>query len=355
MAETTKHPPFPYATADHEEIPCNLCGSREQEVFCKTDRNRLPVRSVICKRCGLMYVSPRMTTKWYSHYYDVEYRRQMSAYKKARPMEKGEKLERMFQSQLRRGAWLADYLKKHAKSPPRSVLDVGSSTGGLLSAMQREFGARVLGIEPSPEETAFAVAHGVPTRQGLFEDFRPEEGDKFDLVICTQSYNHLLDPKRVTEQIRACLNPGGMFFLECLDFFKVCEYREYVADAVQIDHVYMFVTDTMKAMLETSGFSVMEESVISDRLQSSEELLAQKRTGMPTHHTRMLAIPGEPAKSLSCSYAKIRAELGRMPNSILRIRLKEGLKQLADFSKRLRGSAKGSAGKSKTIKQRKAG
>lgn len=317
--------PFPYAAADYEEVPCNLCGSGEARIVALRDRNGLRVRSVMCTTCGLIYLSPRMTADWYGRYYAVEYRRQMSAFKggAAHPS-----LEKIYQAQLKRGAWLADYLKRHGVPAPKAVLDIGSSTGGLLRALADTFGCRVLGVEPSPEETAFAEDHGVPTRLGLFEDFRPAADERFDLILCTQSYNHLLNPRQVTEKLRECLTPEGVFFLECQDFFHVCLRRGVIHEAVQIDHTYMFVPQTMQAMLEVSGLAVMPGTLLCDRWQPTADLKRQQEAGVPSLHVRMLARRAAPAGRPSSSFAEVFAELQQLPNSPVRAAVRRGWQKL---------------------------
>lgn len=317
-------PAFPYDRADYEEVPCNLCGRTDAETVCPRDRNGLRVRSVLCRHCGLIYLSPRMTPAWYSRYYEVEYRRQMAAYK---GRVETQTFDSIFASQLRRGEWLVEYLREHQVSPPRSALEIGCSTGGLLRALADAFGTRVLGVEPSPEEAEFARRHGVAAHVGLFEDYEPRSEQRFDLVICSQSFNHLLNPRKVAEHVRRCLTPQGAFFLECQDFFHVCRLRGVIHQAVQIDHVYMFVPQTLQAMVEVAGLELLPGSLTVDRWQSPESLRKHQAQGLPSLHARLLARPGTPTPTPRSSYLEIRTELDALPNSLFGAMLKKGWKR----------------------------
>jgi SAM-dependent methyltransferase len=317
---------FPYALAATEEPPCNLCGGRDVEPVCARDRNGLAVRSVICRRCGLLFLSPRMTREWYARYYEVEYRRQMAAYKR---LARDHDLEVIWRAQLRRGEWLAAWLRRHGVVEPKSILEVGSSTGGLLRALADAFGARVLGIEPSPEEAEFAGAHDVPTEVGLFESFGRAIGERFDLVLCSQAFNHLLDPRRAAERVRELLAEDGLFFVECQDFFQVARARGAIAEAVQVDHVYMFAPETLQALVRQAGYAIVEGSLTCDRELSAEERAAQKELGLPTLHLRFLARPGPAPEAPTSSYAAIRAELAALPDSPLRARARHALDVVA--------------------------
>jgi hypothetical protein len=65
---------FPYYKANYEEVPCNLCKGRNVVRLGNRDRNSLRVRMVICKNCGLIFISPRMTPEWYARHYNGENR-----------------------------------------------------------------------------------------------------------------------------------------------------------------------------------------------------------------------------------------------------------------------------------------
>ncbi len=324
MSEPRHEPAFPYDRADYEEVPCNLCGGTDAETVCERDRNDLRVRSVICRQCGLIYLSPRMTAAWYARYYEVEYRRQTAAYK---GRAQTQNLDAIFAGQLRRGGWLVEQLREHNLPPPCSALEIGCSTGGLLRALADTFGTRVLGVEPAPEEAEFARRQGVPAHVGLFEDYQPVSGERFDLVICSQSFNHLLNPRKVAEHVRRCLTPQGVFFLECQDFFHVCRLRGVIHEAVQIDHVYMFVPQTLQAMVERAGLEVLPGSLGVDRWQSPNALRAHRSAGLPSLHARLLARPGTPAREPRSSYLEIRTELDALPNSAFRALLKRSWKR----------------------------
>jgi 2-polyprenyl-3-methyl-5-hydroxy-6-metoxy-1,4-benzoquinol methylase len=144
-------------------------------------------------------------------------------------------------------------------------LDIGSSTCGLLRALAEEFkGASLHGVEPSGEEAELASRNGVPTRVGLLKELDFGER-RFDLIVCSQMFNHLLNPRLAVERVRRLLSPNGVLFLECMDFFRHCEVQAAFFNAVQIDHLSMFVPDTLKAICEAAGLEVLGSSVQSDR------------------------------------------------------------------------------------------
>ncbi len=304
---------FNYVDADWREVPCNLCGEQDAEPIGERDRNGLAVRSVICKRCGLIFLSPRLTPAWYGRYYEVEYRRQMVAFH-------GNGLDTLnpatiFRGQLRHGQFLLDYLRRVQPRAPRSILEIGCSAGGLLKTLRDVFHAEVLGIEPGPEEAAFAGRQGIPVMAGLFEEVDLPADRRFDLILCTQSFNHLLDPRGVAGRIRDLLSEDGTFLLECQNFFHLCRFWGEREKAIQIDHTYMFVPATLRAIVRAAGFRVLVETVRSDADESARELRRRRRLGIPSLHVRFLARRGEGfVRGELSSYPQVKAELDSLPH-----------------------------------------
>jgi len=259
-----------------------------------------------------------MTPEWYGQYYETEYRQQMARYYRTQAYFRPDAL---YQSQLKYGRWVTEYLRRNGIEQVSSILDIGSSTGGLLQTLGEKFGAQVTGVEPSPEEGDFANGNGVRTVTGLFEDIDFNQEEQFDLITCTLTFNHLLDPHLVVEKVRRLLKPGGLFYVDCIDFFGFCEYQGAFFNAVQIDHVSMFVPATLQAMCEVVGLEVLPGSLYCDRFQSAQALAKQRAAGIPFLHVRLLAKPGVP-KAPPQAFQTIRAELDRLRLSPLRTFLK---------------------------------
>lgn len=329
---------FPYDEAAHEPVPCNLCGAVSGETIARRDRNGLDVHAVICTHCGLIYLSPRMTPEWYGRYYEREYRRQMAAFHGA-TLDVERDCSALFAQQQRHGEALVGYLRSHQAPPPRSVLDIGSSAGGVLHAIGVAYDASVLGIEPTPSEANFAGRHGVPTRIGLFEESRLAADETFDLVVCTQTFNHLLDPRGVARRIAQVLSPRGLFLLECQDFLQLCRDWGQRDKAVQIDHTHMFVAETLTALLEQCGLKVLSGSVEKDEDLPGYVRRQRRRAALPSLHIRVLARRSdEPALPVPRHYALIRARLEAVRQTALGKWLRNGWTRQLERLDRVRGA-----------------
>ena len=73
---------FDYAAEIKETVTsCNLCGSQHFKPYGKRDRYGLPVESVRCEGCSLVFISPRMTADGYRRFYaDGHYRTLLSKF-----------------------------------------------------------------------------------------------------------------------------------------------------------------------------------------------------------------------------------------------------------------------------------
>jgi ubiquinone/menaquinone biosynthesis C-methylase UbiE len=105
-------------------------------------------------------------------------------------------------------------LARQAKEP---IVELAIGTGRVATAVARETGKRVIGIDSSPAMLAVARERmaGLPVElyEGDMRDFAVEK--PVDLVICpARSLLHLptwLDRRLVFERVATALRPGGRF------------------------------------------------------------------------------------------------------------------------------------------------
>ena len=90
------------------------------------------------------------------------------------------------------------------------VLDVACGTG-IAARLFAERGARVLGVELSPNMAEIARRHGIAVEVGAFEDWQPRSRS-FDRVTCGQAW-HWLDAEASARKAADVLSPGGRLCL----------------------------------------------------------------------------------------------------------------------------------------------
>jgi SAM-dependent methyltransferase len=246
---------------DFEIGNCTLCGASGASLVyrnCRDRRHWLPGRFdlVRCRDCGLVRTDPRPSVGSIAEFYPPSYV--------------------SFAAEVpSTSAWYAvlrsvvrlPYVLRYGSADPwfrpsdtNRLLDVGCGTGVYLQAMGN-LGWSVRGVEPDAAAAARAAERlGVqPDRifVGRVEDadFPPET---FDLVTMAHVLEHLHNPRGVLERIRRWLRPGGMIRL-WLPNFESIESRVFRKLWFGLDvprHLYHFGPHTIRATLETVGFSV---------------------------------------------------------------------------------------------------
>lgn len=96
----------------------------------------------------------------------------------------------------------------------KTALDVGCGAGLLAEPLAR-LGARVTGLDASPELIAVARDHAAAT--GLAIDYRAgeiaDQEGQFDLITCLEVIEHVADPAAFVKALAKRLAPGGLLIL----------------------------------------------------------------------------------------------------------------------------------------------
>lgn len=297
---------FDYNKKNLEYIPCNLCGGNDFKIIVKRSVNNLKANTVMCKKCSLVFINPRMTSKDYDEYYMSFYRQDRASIKNR---EYNSDLEKNFENARRFGKAIVSYMGKFVKDG--LTIDVGSSTGGILFGMRESRkNLELLGIEPSLEESGYAESKGVKTIRGLFEDVNMDIKNKVKNILCVQSLNHLLDPMKFLNWSHDALEPGGHIFLAVKNWRHQVRRMGKLQSGVQIDHVYMFTPETLSLMCKKAGFTIVYLDV--DEGKKQEQIKKQKQDGLNTHHIRLVARKDTVSKDIEIPkniYIKARISL----------------------------------------------
>jgi len=249
-----------YASQPKEEVKrCNLCGGTRFKPFAREDRYGLPVESVQCKSCRLIFLNPRMTTEAYAEFYrNGTYRELLSEFY-GRPFttQSIEEDQRKYADkvigllaphQVRLVSWLDPF----SAGLPKRLLDIGGSTGVVAEAVAKQFGLDAIVIEPSEVEAKRAMSRGLRVWSGMIEDFEPDRA-LFDAILLCQTMDHLLDIMGALRTIRTWLADDGLFF---------CDLAWN--NPIKVDHPYYLDDHTAKDYFRRAGFKALYEGKDAD-------------------------------------------------------------------------------------------
>jgi SAM-dependent methyltransferase len=150
------------------------------------------------------------------------------------------------------------------------LLDLGCGTGGVMA--HTSAGLEVIGIDRSLDYCARARAAGERTVLGDLAQGLPFRGGAFDAALCSDTFEHLLDPLGLLVEIHRVLRPGGALLCHVPNEFSwksvrqilrgggICS-RDFFPDADEWDypHVRFFSHRGFVRMLGRGGFTVEED------------------------------------------------------------------------------------------------
>ena len=245
-------------------MSCLLCRSDEySELFRGTDRLYLTTRErfpvVRCRACGMVRMEPAPEARELASYYPRHY------WFKPEPSSAGH-LEEAYRRLL-----IQDHVRfveralfeSGAEGP---VLDVGCG-GGLFLGMLRRRGARVLGLDASPEAAGVAWHHnGVPTLCGDLARV-PLPPASCAVVTMFHVVEHLPDPHAYLRSARELLHPHGRLIVQVpnLDCWQFVILRS-VWNGIDVPRpLHDFRARDIENLLQSCGFQTVRAKQFSWR------------------------------------------------------------------------------------------
>lgn len=224
--------------------PCSLCRLTDEEpLFEATDPiSGEQFQLVCCRRCGLVYVSPRPVADHLARYYPQTHQQSApAAYERADARARVKQVAALLGGRSGR------------------ILDVGCGKGLLLHGLKRH-GWEVVGTELSEVSSRYAVGLGIPVHRVSLERC-PEDDASFDVVTLYHSLEHMTDPLATLKAARRLLRPGGYLLVEVPNFgsWQARLFRDawFYLDLPR--HLYHFTPDTLAKTVSEAGFRPQEQ------------------------------------------------------------------------------------------------
>ncbi|HLH21875.1 MAG TPA: class I SAM-dependent methyltransferase [Chloroflexota bacterium] len=276
-----------------ERVPCNLCGSWDaaplyrgtidlatasldpQQVYACTSSHYGRYGPVVrCRRCGLVYLYPRLAADAveaaYEEVADTRYleEREGRVHTFARALDELE--------QVRRRVLAGDHARAPAAAPtPRAtngvihppalgaargrLLDVGCHIGVFLElAAARGWAAE--GVEPSRWAADVARGRGLRVTCGTLRGSTLPAG-AFDVVTMWDVIEHFPDPAAEVREVHRLLRPGGLVGITTMNVDSlVARLLGPRWPWLMQMHLYYFSVRTLRALMERCGFRVVAVS-----------------------------------------------------------------------------------------------
>ncbi len=232
-------------------IPCNLCGASDVEVIGDRDRDGHPLRTTICRRCGLVWSNPRPAEDEVRRYYSSEYRLDY----KGRATPSLRHIARSARGALNRYRALSPYLTRGDR-----ILDAGAG-GGEVVYVLRALGYDASGLEPDEHYARHArEALGLPVATGFVQDATFPPGT-FDVVTMYHALEHVEDPAAILSRLRGWMVHRGVLLIEVPNVEAVCIAP---AHRFHFAHFYNFNREALEGLGRKAGLEPVATTTSPD-------------------------------------------------------------------------------------------
>lgn len=238
--------------------PCPVCGGFKSRLLHTQTFEQLSeihlldgYDVVVCEDCGAGFADRIPSQVIFDAYY-----RDLSKYEYEYRGGHATKFEE------RRFGETARTLIPHIPSPEACLLEIGCSTGHLLSVLKAEGYENVEGVDPSPGcAKAARELYGVPVQACTIADI-PRPRHPFEVVVLGGVMEHIRDLDPAIDRIRALLAPAGRVYLAVPDAAHFEMNRDAPFQEFSLEHLNFFSRISLANLMQTRGFKFIAEGSI---------------------------------------------------------------------------------------------
>jgi 2-polyprenyl-3-methyl-5-hydroxy-6-metoxy-1,4-benzoquinol methylase len=249
---------------------CPICGEKDSSIHLYTDIppiDRPVTKWELCQMCGATYSNPRPTEAWLHEFYQEEYRKM--TFGENDPNKNLRNVKEETDRSIRQISLITRFCEKNDRH-----LDIGSSLGVLLAAVQDKYNCDSVGVEPNPkyrdwtierfEEARVKAIEGkmdinvtLPKLYAKLSDLRSEK--KFELVTISHTLEHMTDPVDTLRRIRENhQKKGGLLMVETPNIFGTVG----MASPMMFPHTFCFSSFTLPDIINRAGYSILDIETI---------------------------------------------------------------------------------------------
>lgn len=170
--------------------------------------------------------------------------------------------------------WYKEYI---AQAKDRTILDVGCGAGSRTEFLVNE--NKVIGLELNEKNIEKAKKRGLEVMPFDVEKNFSFKNESFDIVICSQVLEHLLQPQKTLYEMHRVLKNGGYLFLDVPNHYGIISrvamlfgddiddiyhdhkyyFKEEKFDQWDYPHIRFFTYSGFRKVIEESGFIIVND------------------------------------------------------------------------------------------------
>lgn len=245
VAEPRVRPEWDYLSEPKEHVTaCNLCGHEKFAQVSTHERAGYPAPCCVCLRCGLGFLTPRLTAKAYAEFYSS------GMYRRVVEFATGERPTQNHQGAKAYAQGLYQFLAPFFPTAAKTLLDIGGGPGVTASIFAERAGVVATVLDPSGEPCAV---------ENVALPLEYYEAPPYDVVLMCQTVDHLHDLADGLRKARALVSENGLFFVDIVDFLTVVRQTKNLQAATKLDHPYYMTDWLTEAILPNFGFEVLRK------------------------------------------------------------------------------------------------
>ena len=252
---------------------CSICESPKNKLIFKQHFSMISGGAlldgydvVVCDNCGFCYADNIPQQSAFDRYY-----REMSKYEH---QDRGNQVSKF---DIARFQSTVSFLKRFLRKPGTRILEIGCSTGSLLSLLKENGFDNVVGIDPSPTcAEAAQRLYGIRVQTNtLFE--ADVKAASIDVLIMVGVLEHIRELKTALKKCWKMLSDDGLIYIGVPDASCYAKGDDAPFQEFSLEHINFFGPHSLKNLMIANGFKEvsLEKSMVE----------ANYRTTTPAIHS----------------------------------------------------------------------
>jgi SAM-dependent methyltransferase len=233
---------------------CPICANKENHLIFRqsfsqmSDGNLLDGYDVVsCKECGFCFADQIPSQEVFDLYY-----REMSKY------ERNEQIIQENRYEFERFNQMVSYIIPFLENYQTRVLEIGCSTGLLLSIIKKKGYENILGVDPSPScsETANKL-YGIRVLTNTLSNLSIKK-ESSDFLILTGVLEHIRDLDVSLINLWNILAPNGKVCVAVPDASQYINGEDAPFQEFSIEHINFFGPTSLTNLMSKNGFTLVD-------------------------------------------------------------------------------------------------
>lgn len=236
--------------------PCPVCDSNNVKKIKKfnfTLFDKHPMHEgyllVQCEKCGFVFGDTSVTQTTLDNYYE-----NLSKYED-KTISTGGGYTIHDKNRLKSAA---KYISSKFENKNIEIVDIGCAIGGLLEQLRNEGFVNLTGIDPSIScvEITQSEKQCKCFHSSLFDI--QENFGKYDLIILSHVWEHVLDLKSAIKAIERILKPNGFIYVECPNAMLYKEVIHAPFQEFNTEHINHFTDQSFKNYFGINNYKCID-------------------------------------------------------------------------------------------------